>query len=1043
MDTEQRVRLNFLEEAEDCFDRLESILLGLANSIIEPQNLDIALRSAHSVKGGAAMMGFTTLSQIAHSLEDFLKILRVRYVSTRVSNEVETLLLQSVDSLRQVSSLNKQGTEVDEKWLGDRTEPIFSQLRQHLGELRSEDEDNLLAEQEDVNPALLMFEGGVEAVLENLEVQITQLDRSQLLEELIATAEELAEFGRMAQLDSFIQLCLSIQEKCSLVSPTEIESLAQQSLTVWQRSHALVSLGRIEKLPSQLEDLSSTRVIDSESIEDENFLNAIAEELSSTRVISSQNPNVEELSSTRVIDSESVEDENFLNAIAEGLSVVENLETLDLNDLQSALTDIELSVPEECIKTNDDEKFLLQALDNVNLEELQTALAIESEIINTHINPESTKVETIFSEKANSIPSTAIEQNDLTFRISWEQIQRSNQLLGELIRERNAINLHLEQLKAFTTLLKERMSYLEKSNQQLRQWYDRASVEGLMNPVKNTANLPLPLSLKAKPISARFDILELDRYSELHSVSQEQIETVVQLQEVSTDIDWSLYQLTQSSRELDRTTKGLQENLTRTQMLSFGEVVKRFPRAIRDLCIQYGKQVELKLEGENTPIDRSMVETLNVVLMHLLRNGFDHGIEDSSTRIANGKSSQGTIKIQASHRGDKIVIEIRDDGGGIDINKIRARLLKMELSQTAIDEMQDAELLELIFEPGFSTADRVTELSGRGVGMDVVRTSLRELRGDIRVETKLGIGTTFTIELPFALFIVRVMLVERNKLVFAVPVDTVREIIEPLPESISTIGNREELLWQQQRIPLLKLEEKLAFPNYSKSFTVSGNPKISTQTILIVDEGTSVAGIWLDRFWSEQDVTIRSIDSLVPLPVGITRSVILGDGRVIPLVDPSYLIKFLLQGQELIYGDRSFAVIKKTNSKTEISNLQNRTVLVIDDSINVRRFLSMTLQKAGYQVQEAKDGREAIDKLLQGLAVGTVICDLEMPRLDGYGFLEEIKSHSNLARIPVVMLTSRSNEKHRKIALNLGASAYFSKPYNEQELLQTLKQFMS
>jgi chemotaxis family two-component system sensor histidine kinase/response regulator PixL len=255
-------------------------------------------------------------------------------------------------------------------------------------------------------------------------------------------------------------------------------------------------------------------------------------------------------------------------------------------------------------------------------------------------------------------------------------------------------------------------------------------------------------------------------------------------------------------------------------MISFGDAVKRFPKAIRDLSVQYGKPVELKLEGENTPIDRTIVETLNVALMHLLRNGFDRGIEDAATRIANGKSSQGTIKILASHRGDRIVIEIRDDGGGIDLDKIRARLRKMQLSEAAIEQMQDSELLKLIFEPGFSTADRVTELSGRGVGMDAVRTSLRELRGDIRVETELGIGTTFTIEFPFSLSIVRVMLVERNKLVFAVSVDTVREIIEPLPESILTTGDREELLWKKQKMVERQSIDSSEDFRYGQSFAI-------------------------------------------------------------------------------------------------------------------------------------------------------------------------------------------------------------------------------
>lgn len=257
----------------------------------------------------------------------------------------------------------------------------------------------------------------------------------------------------------------------------------------------------------------------------------------------------------------------------------------------------------------------------------------------------------------------------------------------------------------------------------------------------------------------------MDQYSDIHLICQEQIETIVQLQEVASDIELGLQEINQATRELNYTTKSMQGNVTRTQMLPFARVIRRFPRVIRDLNLQFKKQVELKVIGESTLLDRSFVEALGDPLMHLLRNAFDHGIEDAETRIAAGKSPTGTITIQASNQGTYTVINISDDGGGIPVSKICDRLIEMGFSASEIEQIPEAELLDFIFDPGFSTAKKVTELSGRGVGMDVVRTNLQEIRGDVRVSTKPGLGTTFTLKIPFTLSILRVAIVEQAGIV--------------------------------------------------------------------------------------------------------------------------------------------------------------------------------------------------------------------------------------------------------------------------------------
>ncbi|MBL1211182.1 hybrid sensor histidine kinase/response regulator, partial [Geminocystis sp. GBBB08] len=624
---------------------------------------------------------------------------------------------------------------------------------------------------------------------------------------------------------------------------------------------------------------------------------------------------------------------------------------------------------------------------------------------------------------------------------------------GKLIFRHKRVNLRLEHLKNFNELMHKRMNQLEQSNKDLQNWYyytlmldDQDSQEDFLSiPEESLSKVPdyiqnhNPIKLPNSTLED-FDILEMDRYSDLHSISQEQIETIVQLKEVSTDIDFGLQDIDQAIQELNQTMRSLQKNITRIQMRPFVDLVRGFPRLIRDLSVQFGKKVNLKIEGETTLLDRNLIEALNAPLMHLIRNAFDHGIEDSETRIKAGKNPEGTITLNATNRGTQTIITIKDDGAGIPLDKIRYRLLFMGITEEQIQEMSESEIINYIFEPGFSTSEKVTELSGRGVGMDVVRTNIREIKGDIQAETKKGQGTTFTLKLPFNLSILRVMIVEIKDMVLAMPMNSIREMLRFIPDNNLKLENLTEINWLQQTIPLVHLAETFIFNRSSKPFKMLGNPVIEEPTIFVVGEGDNIGGIKIDQFWGEQEVTIRPINTHLRMPVGFISSMILGDGRVLPLIDPVQIVQESLKTKvkrKINQNEHETTLILPYQNKTTIPVINN-TILIIDDSINVRRYLASTLEKAGYQVEQAKDGKEAVDKLFAGLSVQAVICDIEMPRLDGYGVLEEVKGKPQFQNLPILMLTSRSNEKHRKLAFNLGANAYFSKPYNEQELLNKI-----
>ncbi|MEL4898591.1 hybrid sensor histidine kinase/response regulator [Crocosphaera sp. Alani8] len=1000
MDQEQQVRLNFLDEAHDCYDSIEAVLLELTNSDDTTQQLDLALRSAHSVKGGAGMMGFHTLSKVAHRLEDFFKILRVRHPCVDINTEVETLLLQGVDRLRQVNELHRQHTDIDNEWLEENVNPIFERLRDHLGDLQEEDENILFSQNSGEETIWLMFDEGVEAILDGFEATYLSLSPHDLRQTLTMTAEELLVFGQMADLDSFIQLCQWVQHRATITATEQLLSLAQETLTVWRRSHALVLRGSLEKLPSYVGGFDNHTGRDFS--DDDNWQN------SSARV------------SGLVEETVSLTEDNNFDLFPPG-------ELNDFTEVQEAIEQA-LDLSSESV------------IDSSDLAELQNAFSSNTPAIEREKPPTENR-----DNELKSPPKTIPQQtSSKTVRVPVGQLYQINSLFGKLVLERNSINLRLEQLTNFVTLMRSRIIQLETSNNQLKNWYDKASLEGMVfkteELTESSQSSVMGKELEKSSLSAsslilqndppQFDRLEMDRYSDLHLISQEQIETIVQLQEVTSDIDLGLQRMTQAVQHFNQTTRSLQNNVTATQMQPFSELVKSFPRLVRDLNLQWDKQVNLHIEGETTLIDRTMSETLNAPLMHLIRNAFAHGIEDTPNRIMAGKPPGGTITIQAVNRGTETIITIKDDGKGIDIEQICQRLREMGKSDEEIRQMSPQDIVNYIFQPGFSTSEEVTELAGRGVGMDVVKTSLREIRGDIRVDTETGKGTAFILKVPFTLSILRVMLVEQGGLIFAVPANSVREVF---PLEVEGVDDLAEITWQKETIPLLHPHKSLNFNRPHKPFEISGYPVINKPTALIVVNHNTLGAIRIDRVWSEPEVTVRPIESPLPLPMGIISSMMLGDGRVVPLVDPAQLLQNCLEtASTSIYP--SYQPLTQTTTKT---------ILVVDDSINVRRYLTLTLERAGYQVEQATDGQDAVDKLISGLLVDGVICDIEMPRLDGYGVLEELKTKPEFRSLPIAMLTSRSNAKHRKLAMNLGASAYFSKPYNEQELLHTLATIFS
>ncbi|MBV8886273.1 MAG: response regulator [Chroococcidiopsidaceae cyanobacterium CP_BM_RX_35] len=994
---EREIQLQFLEEAQEYLNAIESGLLGLGSSSVDSQRLDAVLRAAHSIKGGAAMMGFQTLSQMAHRLEDFFKVLRTGKHGA-ADAELEQMLLLGVDRLGQAIALNRQGVAVDQTWLEVYAHPVFEQLHQRLGDPQPEDAAALLSEDEGQDMCVLLFETEVEECLQRLESILVSQDPKCLLEEFQIAAQELNGLGEMLELPAWSHLCQSVEQLLQTAAPAQVGAITLAALQAWRRNQALILVGQVKALPTQL-DLANLTTDTAASYQTDDISHQIDFDLSSLLV---------EVSEVAIEDIAVAVPQPPL--LAEDVGV-DRIDTGFIGDGEPVPTSLPKSV---CA---------------IPADELPTAIR---DFRPTQLEPAS-----------SGLTTSELQEN--TIRVSLKQLEQLNDLFGQLTIERNGLNLHLGRLRNLIVTLSQRAKALEQSNFRLRSAYDQVAVQGARgyvyssyHPIPPSPPLPLPPSSSTE-LTSKFDILEMDRYSDLQLLSQEVMESIVQIQEVTSDIEISLEDTEHTACDLTRTSKQMQTSMTQVRMRPFSELVSRFPRVVRDLAWEYGKNVELEVHGGATLIDRTILEVLSDPLLHLLRNAFDHGIETPATRRAAGKPEQGTIEMSAIYRGNKIEIVISDDGAGIDLDKIRAKALRMGMDATELAQANHNDLLELIFAPGFSTAEQVTELSGRGVGMDIVLTKLQQVRGEISLDTQPGIGTTFTITVPFSLSIVRVLLVESEGILLAFPIDAVEEMLLLQPEMVLLAAGQSVLNWDGCMVPLIPLRQWLHFSHPSKVADTEAVPTINQPAVLMVAQGNALVGIQVERYWGEQEVTVRQVTGSIAMPPGFTSCTILGDGRVVPLVDVSGLMHWIdAHGRT----PRPHLVPQNLHPQATAALSHKETVMVVDDSINVRRFLALTLEKAGYCVEQAKDGQDALEKLQTGLPIQAIVCDIEMPRLDGYGFLAHIKSQPSYKHLPVVMLTSRSGEKHRQLAMNLGAAAYFSKPFREQELLQTLKQLI-
>lgn len=650
-------------------------------------------------------------------------------------------------------------------------------------------------------------------------------------------------------------------------------------------------------------------------------------------------------------------------------------------------------------------------------------------------------------QAARRSPRRATNTTDQTMRVSVGHLDTLSNLVGELVINRNSLEQDQERLRQFLDNLLHQVSQLNDVGQRMRDLYERSLLESSL--IANRQAFALGVSSSDRGGSshatgATFDALEMDRFTGFHTLSQEMIELIVRVREASSDIEFTIDSTDQIARQFRQVTTQLQEGLNKARMVPFGQTADRLPRAVRDISMRCGKEAQLVVEGRDTLIDKMILERLYDPMTHLVNNAITHGIESPEERLATGKGREGTITVRAFYQGNQTVIYIADNGGGINPAVVKAKALKQGLITPAeAQTMTEIEVYDLLFLPGFSTRDQADDFSGRGVGMDVVRTALSDIRGSITIESEVGKGTSFTIRLPLTLSITKALSCVNNQARIAFPMDGVEDMFDVPKERIQTDDQGHAcILWRDTLLPFRPLSDLLRFNRSLGRGRVYGGPQDEDVVSMVVLRSASTfIALQVDQVIGEQEIVIKQLEGPVPKPIGIAGATVLGDGRVMPIADVLELID-LASGR--LRRDASTSLWTQTvdEEPVEVVAQTDPTVLIVDDSITVRELLSMSFNKVGYRVEQARDGQEAWEKLRSGLPCDLVFCDIEMPRMDGLELLSRMQKDSALSQIPTAMLTSRGADRHRQMAVDLGAKGYFTKPYLEEMLLDAAKRML-
>ncbi len=619
---------------------------------------------------------------------------------------------------------------------------------------------------------------------------------------------------------------------------------------------------------------------------------------------------------------------------------------------------------------------------------------------------------------------TAMDQEE-TPHAPQEMIRVRSDLLDSLVNYAGEVSIYRSRLEQQISTFRFNLVEFDQTVSRLRDQLRKLEIETEAQIIARFQREQQDTGLGA------FDPLELDRFSQLQQLSRALGESVSDLVSIQGLLDDQTRQSETLLLQQQRVSSDLQEGLMRTRMVPFDSLVPNLRRTLRQAAQEVGKRAQLKVEGAHGEMDRNLLERMKAPFEHMLRNALAHGIETPDDRVAAGKPAEGTVNIAVSRESTEVVLRVTDDGRGMDRDAIRRQAIERGLLAEGAS-LSDRDLYAFVLETGFSTARELTQLSGRGVGMDVVHTEIKQLGGSLVIDSTPGQGAGFTIRLPFTLAVTQAILVKLGESSYAIPMSSVQGVARIASDDLErrfALGNPKHS-YAGEEFNIYDLAQLLGVTRAR----VSDDTQVP---LLMVRSGDQRAAVRIDGVVGSREIVVKSVGPQISSVPGIFGATIMGDGAVVIILDLAPMVRRIAALRARIDAGSiedvpSYMAAEPTH---EPQARQKPLVMVVDDSITMRKVTTRVLERADFDVVTAKDGLDALEKLQENVP-DLMLLDIEMPRMDGYELATYMRNDSRLRQVPIIMITSRTGEKHRQRALEIGVEHYLGKPYQEDDLLK-------
>jgi chemosensory pili system protein ChpA (sensor histidine kinase/response regulator) len=555
-----------------------------------------------------------------------------------------------------------------------------------------------------------------------------------------------------------------------------------------------------------------------------------------------------------------------------------------------------------------------------------------------------------------------------------------------------------------------------------------ARIRGPLREVEVQADSQMQsrLSVIQDEQKSEFDPLEFDRYTRLQELTRMMTEGLSDIGSIQQALLKNIGDTDAALLAQARTSRVVQQELMRIRAVPFSNLNERLYRIVRQTARELDKKADLQIEGADVELDRSVLERVGAPLEHMLRNAIAHGLETPEQRVAAGKADTGKISITLRQESNEIALILSDDGKGLDLERLRQKGEQMGVLQ---GEASEAQLAQLIFVSGLSTAEQVSEVAGRGVGMDVVKNEITAIGGRIEIETKRGAGTSFAIHLPLTLAVTQVVLVRAGTTTVAVSAAMVEQVMRMKEQGLTELYEKQNVTIGDRVYPLYSLRNLLGVQ-------ASGAETPAYHSVLLLRSGIQRIALHVDELIGNEEIVVKNIGPQLARLPGVAGATVLADGSIVLIMNP---VQVAAHARSAIAAT---FVPQRTLETTATPQMVQPAIMVVDDSLTVRKITSRLLEREGYRVLLAKDGVDALEQMKGDQLPSVMLVDIEMPRMDGFDLTRNVRGDNRLHNIPIIMISSRTAEKHRSHAAELGVNAFLGKPYQESELLQHIAQHL-